>query len=258
MKKFAAASQLRSTMEPIDNICPGTAPGGIIFDYGGTLDTRGDHWSHIIRQGWDKAGITADEDTFRQCYVEGERALARERIVLPGDNFGELMLKKLTVELDTLARAGGIQSGQVAAKAAIAAQYCYDYARECITAARPVLKALAARYPMVLVSNFYGNVDEVLRDFDIRQYFNGIIESAVVGVRKPDPRIFALGVTALGLEPAQVLVVGDSLRKDILPARSIGCRTAWIKGRGWTPDEDAATDPALIPSLEALMPLATR
>jgi len=105
---------------------------------------------------------------------------------------------------------------------------------------------------MVLVSNFYGNVDEVLRDFDLRRYFTGVIESAVVGVRKPDPRIFQLGVVALGLPANEVLVVGDSLRKDILPARSLGCRTAWIKGRGWTPDEDAATDPALISNLAAL------
>lgn len=46
---------------------------------------------------------------------------------------------------------------------------------------------------MVLVSNFYGNVDAVLRGMDIRQYFAGIIESAVVGIRKPDARIYALG-----------------------------------------------------------------
>ena len=73
-----------------------------------------------------------------------------------------------------------------------------------------------------------------------------------MGVRKPDPAIFMLGVVALGLEPRQVLVVGDSLRKDILPARSIGCHTAWIKGRGWDQAEDDAQDPAQIPSLAAL------
>ena len=109
---------------------------------------------------------------------------------------------------------------------------------------------------MVLVSNFYGNVEAVLSDFDLRRYFQAIIESAVVGVRKPDPRIFQLGVDALGLKPSQVLVIGDSLRKDILPARSIGCRTAWIKGKGWTADEDAATDPAEIKKLSEVVDVA--
>ena len=52
---------------------------GIIFDYGGTLDTRGDHWSHILEQGWRHAGIEVALPTFRHCYIYAERELARER-----------------------------------------------------------------------------------------------------------------------------------------------------------------------------------
>lgn len=232
---------------------------GIIFDYGGTIDSRADHWSHIIRRGWQKAGIEIPDvpgDTvFRDAYVYAERELARVRHILPGDNFRELMLKKIKIELDYMVDGGYMTRRQADAAVEPVATYCYEYARECVDEARPVLDQLHKRYPMVLVSNFYGNVDEVLRDFDLRRYFNGVIESAVVGVRKPDARIFMLGVVALGLQPDEVLVVGDSLRKDILPARSIGCRTAWLKGRGWTADEDAATDPAQIESLGQLLTL---
>lgn len=102
---------------------------------------------------------------------------------------------------------------------------------------------------MMLVSNFYGNVDSVLRDFDLRKYFKGVIESAVVGVRKPNPVIFKLGVDVLEMEPSEVLVVGDSLKKDILPAESIGCQVLWLKGKGWTAEEDAQTHPNTIKSL---------
>ena len=52
---------------------------------------------------------------------------------------------------------------------------------------------------------FLENVETVLADFDLRKYFKSIVESAVVGVRKPDPRIFSLGVEALGLQPENVL-----------------------------------------------------
>lgn len=228
---------------------------GIIFDYGGTLDTRGDHWSHILAEGWKRVGIDASVELFRDCYVYAERELARVRHILPGDDFYTLLLKKARLELAELARLNaealaGIDAEQAAQTIA---HFCDDYARTCVNEARPVLEALSSRYPMVLVSNFYGNVDEVLRAYDLRRYFQGVIESAVVGVRKPDARIFQLGVVALGMTADRVLVVGDSLRKDILPARSLGCRTAWIKGRGWTADEDAATDPAQIPSLTALL-----
>ena len=44
---------------------------GIIFDYGGTLDTGGDHWSHVIRDGWNKAGVSANDALFREAYVYG-------------------------------------------------------------------------------------------------------------------------------------------------------------------------------------------
>lgn len=133
------------------------------------------------------------------------------------------------------------------------ADYCYDAARNSIADARPVLDELYSRFPMVLVSNFYGNVEAVLEDFDLRRYFRSIIESAVVGIRKPDPRIFSLGVEALGLPPQQVLVVGDSYKKDIVPAESIGCRVAWLKGKGWTPEEDAQMHPAIISTLSQVL-----
>lgn len=227
---------------------------GIIFDYGGTLDTRGDHWSHILEQGWQHAGINVDLDTFRHCYVYAERELARQRHILPGDDFATLLLKKARIELDELSRTNPAAMPADAEKAAAdIAAYCDTYARTCIGEARPVLEALSAKYPLMLVSNFYGNVDSVLRAYDLRHYFRGVIESAVVGVRKPNPTIFMLGVVALDLKPQEVLVVGDSLRKDILPARTIGCHTAWIKGRGWDADEDAATDAAQIANLSTLL-----
>ena len=88
-------------------------------------------------------------------------------------------------------------------------------------------------YPMVLVSNFYGNINQVLKDAGIDGYFEEVIESAVVGVRKPNPAIFALGVCALDLPASQVLVVGDTYGKDIVPAHKLGCHTLWIKGLQW-------------------------
>ena len=196
---------------------------GIIFDYGGTLDSRGVHWSEVLWQGYNKAGVPIDKETFRNAYVEAERALARERIILPQDNFGDLQVKKVRLEIGFLPE----QPDEA-------------------TREQWVLEQLHERYPMMLVSNFYGNIDEVLRHYGIRDLFKGIIESAVVGVRKPNPTLFKLGVDALELEPQEVLVVGDSLRKDIEPAEQLGCHVLWLKGKGWTEDEDRQTHPHTI------------
>ena len=88
--------------------------------------------------------------------------------------------------------------------------------------------------PLVLVSNFYGNMETVLREFNLVGVFQHVVESAVVGIRKPDPCIFALGVTRLGLQAADVAVVGDSIDKDIVPAKQAGCKTVWLRGEQWT------------------------
>lgn len=229
---------------------------GIIFDYGGTIDSRGVHWSEVIWDGYQACGVPVTKPVFRDAYVFAERELARVRHILPGDNFHDLLLKKMRIELQWLVDGARLAPGAVEQYALPVADYCYEAARASIAEARPVLEALAARYPMMLVSNFYGNVDSVLRDFDLRRYFKGVIESAVVGIRKPDPTIFRLGVVALGLEPDRVLVIGDSLKKDILPARSIGCRVAWLKGKGWTAEEDAVTDPAMIKTLLEVLDMA--
>ena len=217
---------------------------GIIFDYGGTLDSRGVHWSEVLWQGYQQAGVPIDKETFRTAYVEGERALARERIILPQDNFLTLLLKKVALEIsylpfqpDTATSARWTEQ---------IANYCDNAARSCIDEARSMLEDLNKRYPMMLVSNFYGNIDEVLRVYGIRHLFKGIIESAVVGVRKPNPTLFRLGVDALELKPEEVLVVGDSLRKDIEPAESLGCHVLWLKGKGWTDEEDRQTHPNTI------------
>lgn len=228
---------------------------GIIFDYGGTIDSFGDHWSEVIYDGYVASGVDIDKNEFRSSYVFAERELARTRHIFPQHTFLDLMRIKVRIEMDDLV-ARGIVSDQVAAdKADVIAQYCYDRARNAVETVRPVIAKLAERFPLVLVSNFYGNVESVIRDMGIRDYFNGIIESAVVGVRKPDPRIFMLGVVALGLKPEEVLVVGDSFRKDIQPALSIGCQVAWIKGKGWTADEDAQVHPSIIESLDSLLAL---
>lgn len=228
---------------------------GVIFDYGGTIDSRGVHWSWIIWDGYQKAGVDITLEQFRDAYVMAERELAKVRHILPNDNFHDLLVKKMQIEFTHLVQQGVLSAEVAAEKSPAVAQYCYEHARQCVEEARPVLEALSAKYPMMLVSNFYGNVDSVLRDFDIRRYFKGVIESAVVGVRKPNPTLFRLGVDALELPAEEVLVVGDSLTKDILPAESLGCKTLWLKAKGWTDKEDSTIRPDIITSL-AEVPLA--
>ena len=247
---------------------------GIIFDYGGTLDTRGDHWSEVLWQGYEHFGIgvAADEEVepgvsihkqaFRDAYVYGERALAVNPIVTPDFHFEDILREKLILELNFLAGKELLETGKDDAEkqaklgndsdasseslllslsdseihqiAVDMAHYINAKTLDLLQENKQVLEHLKqAGYPMVLVSNFYGNINQVLKDAGIDGYFKEVIESAVVGVRKPNPAIFALGVCALDLPASQVLVVGDTYGKDIMPAHKLGCHTLWIKGLQW-------------------------
>ena len=113
----------------------------------------------------------------------------------------------------------------------------YNKEKTTIEANKHVLQQLKQQHRLGLVTNFYGNMSVVLKEFGLSNLFQTVTESAVVGVRKPNPDIFQRATETLGVSPSDAVVVGDSYTKDILPAHSIGCQTIWIKGEGWTNDE---------------------
>ena len=54
----------------------------------------------------------------------------------------------------------------------------------------------------------------------LRDYFDVVVDSALVGVEKPDPAIFQAALDALGVAPEEALYVGDLYEVDVVgPAR---------------------------------------
>jgi len=90
--------------------------------------------------------------------------------------------------------------------------------------ALPALEFLAARYPVVALTN--GNAD--LERVGLARYFRGCISARVFGVGKPDPRIFHAAAGALEAPPQQVLHIGDDATLDALGALNAGMQAAWL------------------------------
>jgi putative hydrolase of the HAD superfamily len=63
-----------------------------------------------------------------------------------------------------------------------------------------------------------GSLGEVLSLFD------AVIESSVVGVRKPDPLFYEIACTTLGIEPTEAVFL-DDLGVNLKPARLMGMLT---------------------------------
>ena len=208
---------------------------GIIFDYGGTIDTNSRHWAEVLWSKYVAHQVPVTKEAFREAYVFGERSLAKFPFVRPDHDFHDVLRIKFKLQMEYLAEKRHLPMDEKLLRnyAQLVADGCYDYVLDVLKVTRPVVDQLAKHYKLVLVSNFYGNIQTILKDFGLMDYFADIVESSVVGVRKPDPAIYQLGVDAMGYLADKVLVVGDSFSKDMVPAKKVGCKAAWLKGEGW-------------------------
>jgi putative hydrolase of the HAD superfamily len=88
--------------------------------------------------------------------------------------------------------------------------------------AETLARLQAAGLRLGVVSNSDGRVEQALEAAGLRSYFDVVIDSALVGVEKPDPRIFQAALERLGVEPDEALYVGDLYEVDVLGARAAG------------------------------------
>jgi len=76
--------------------------------------------------------------------------------------------------------------------------------------------------------------------------FRGLFEvtvfSCIVGLAKPDPRIYLLACDQLGVEPAEALFVGDGANDELAGAERVGMRAVLIYRPGKTPYWPAALE----------------
>jgi putative hydrolase of the HAD superfamily len=124
--------------------------------------------------------------------------------------------------------------------------------------ALPALQALRAQgYVLAVVSNTMRTPGTILRKlldrFGLMECFAHATFSDEVLVRKPDPRIFALTLEALGADPSEAVHVGDDAVLDVEGARAAGMRTiqvtsASLKALGARRPDVAIVSLATLPS----------
>jgi putative hydrolase of the HAD superfamily len=98
--------------------------------------------------------------------------------------------------------------------------------------ALPALCFWSAKYPIVALSN--GNAD--VHRVGIGQHFHASVSAQSLGVAKPDLRIFVAGAAAAGVQPHEVLHIGDDAHADCVGALAAGMQVAWLnrEGHDWT------------------------
>ena len=216
----------------------------IIFDLGGTLIYFEGSWSEVmteagaeLHRSLREAGLELEQDAFMQefhtqletYYVERESDY-REYTTL------YVVQKVLQGWGYTDVQESVIREGLKAMYAVTEGHWHVEQD------AALTLETLGGKgYRLGLISNAGDDADvqTLVDNADLRDYFDLIITSAAEGIRKPSPHIFHKILKFWGIEPSQAAMVGDTLGADILGARKAGLYSIWITRRADNPANQA-------------------
>jgi HAD superfamily hydrolase (TIGR01509 family) len=86
----------------------------------------------------------------------------------------------------------------------------------------------AAGVRVAVVSNSEGMLEQLFDEVGILRSIDVVVDSGIVGIEKPDPRIFQIALDRCGVPPARAVHVGDNFATDVLGARAAGIRVALV------------------------------
>lgn len=217
----------------------------ILFDWGGTLDADGLHWLDRFYEIYDKAGLQGiAKERIKEAFYWAD-AQAEKDTAMKKAGLREMMERHVRWQFEKLA----LHDPKLEAEVASA---FWKPSERILRRNRHVLEDLSYHgLRLGIISNFYGNIHVLCEEFGF-PHLAVILDSAVVGLRKPDPKLYALALEKLGLPAKQAVFVGDSFDRDIVPAKSLGMRTYWlIGGQPKTPPRPGLAD-VVLRSLEDL------
>ena len=193
----------------------------VLFDAGGTLiHMDGERTSRAAGLAWDPAA-------FGRAYDAAVDEIRRWVVANPKSTDSDRMPRFLGSLLSGL---GVPEGGRRDAVRGIVAEHMRSNLWSCgAEDASATLAALKERgYRLAVVSNADGRVRALLEEAGLTPHFEFVVDSAEVGVEKPDPRIFHAATARLELPPASCAYVGDIYEIDVLGARGAGLEAILI------------------------------
>ena len=116
-----------------------------------------------------------------------------------------------------------------------------------------VLEYLRKKYSLHIITNGFEEVQHrKLASSRLEPYFEHVVTSENVGVKKPDPRIFQYALEKAEARPTESIMIGDNYEADIQGALNVGMRAIMCEFNGELPREDVTTVKTLLELKEHL------
>jgi putative hydrolase of the HAD superfamily len=226
-------------------MCP--VPRGVLFDLGSTLirytgndqETQAHMRADLVAFLAD-AGVPIEPETFTAVFTAKLDEFYSQRLHDWVEVISAFVLR------ETLAALGVPPLSDELAGRALKAYFAYSEAHwEPMPGVNETLAEVAkGGYRLGIISNASddANVQRLIDNAGLRHWFDPILVSAAVGLRKPNPRIFEMALEAWGMPPEEAVMVGDTLGADVLGAQLTGMRSVWLASRAQAPANEAHRD----------------
>jgi len=217
----------------------------VLFDLGSTLIYFDSVWTEVMARAVEKAtshlrslGYDLDQDAFPTAYYELIQAYYHKR----SDKWVEYTSEHVLQE--TLRAHSYPQPPTEHLRQALKVLYGVTQQHWLVEQdAAPTLEALlASGHRLGIISNASDDEDvqTLVDNAGLRQYFEFVLTSARSGMRKPSPAIFEEALSFWGAAPDQAVMVGDTVSADVAGANAIGMASVWILRRADTPENRKA------------------
>jgi putative hydrolase of the HAD superfamily len=232
-----------------------STPFALLLDFGGTLDVPR-HWLDRFVDQYRAVGIELDRERLDPAYSHATALGYRQTSQLKRYGLPEIVEFLVRHQLDWLAEFGAADlpksrlatdAGRLHLTRTISAGFIEEF-RATIADTRELLAALHARHRIAVVSNFYGNLPVILGECGFDQCLDVVVDSSAAGIFKPDAGIFMIALRELGVGPRDAAMVGDSVDKDLAPARRLGLRTVWLRTSAPADEQGDEPEDAEIPA----------
>ena len=197
----------------------------------------------------DAQGMGCEVPALRRAEAAARPAVSRyvaDRSTEGAESF-RFYLREILGRVEALAPAGSDALDRAASELALrlrapgAANRLWRHVLPGVPEALASLRGLGLR--LVVVSNSDGSVERGLAEVGLRGYLDAVVDSALVGFEKPDPRIFAHALAASGARRETTLHVGDLYAADVAGARAAGVHALLLDPHDDWPPVDCARLP---------------
>lgn len=203
---------------------------GVIFDlYNTLIDIRTDEESistyELVSKWLIYQGVKISADDLKNEY----RHLVKEEMERKWEKYPEIRVEQVFIKICKSHALWNIDESRLGTEASRAFRAGSLRRLQVFPQSLRLIEELE-RYPKVIVSNGQRVFSELeMRYLGLYDKFSHVVFSSDFGHKKPDPRILLEGAKLMGLEPEEVMCIGDNFDNDIVPSSRLGMKAMHIE-----------------------------